>query len=121
MVAGPGHGVGRVSARPSRRRCARAVGSARRHRRQTALGRVGIVDRRSIRLNTEVGLIIASRERAAQAERRFESLVDPANSFALALAPTPGGDPHIVWRTVDDGRRRATTTSRSRAPGASSP
>jgi len=49
-------------------------------------------------------LIIASRERAAQAERRFESLVDPANSFALALAPTPGGDPHIVWRTVDDGR-----------------
>ena len=66
-------------------------------------------------------MIIASRELAAQAEGRFESLVDPANSFALGLAPAPDGEPHIVWRTVDDGRRRATTTSRSRAPGASSP
>jgi phosphatidylserine/phosphatidylglycerophosphate/cardiolipin synthase-like enzyme len=36
-------------------------------------------------LNTEVGLIIDSRELAQQSAPRFESIVAPANSYGPAL------------------------------------
>lgn len=62
-------------------------------------------DRRSKYLNTEIGLIIDSPELAAQAAARFEAMVQPENSYRLALVPAPdGGAPRLVWRTREDGR-----------------
>jgi putative cardiolipin synthase len=60
-------------------------------------------DERSRSLNTEIGLIIDSRELAQQTAARFDAIVVPANSYALALrAGTGGSPPHLVWRTQED-------------------
>ena len=62
-------------------------------------------DKRSKRLNTEVGLIIDSQELAQQTAVRFEAMAQPENSYALALRPeSVGGPPPLVWRTREDGR-----------------
>jgi putative cardiolipin synthase len=62
-------------------------------------------DQRSKRLNTEVGLIIDSPELAQQTAARFEAMVQPANSYALALRRTgPSGRSQLVWQTEEDGR-----------------
>jgi putative cardiolipin synthase len=62
-------------------------------------------DQRSEHLNTEIGLIIDSPELAQQTAARFESLVQPANSYALALRrDTPDATPRLLWRTVEDGK-----------------
>jgi putative cardiolipin synthase len=61
-------------------------------------------DQRSMSLNTEVGLIIDSPELARQTAARFELIVRPANSYALALRESEGGGaPRLVWRTEEDG------------------
>ena len=57
-------------------------------------------DQRSMHLNTEIGLIIDSPELAQQVAARFEAMVQPANSYMLALRPNPG----LVWRTQEDGK-----------------
>jgi putative cardiolipin synthase len=62
-------------------------------------------DERSRSLNTEIGLIIDSRELAQQTAVRFESIVAPANSYALALqANDASGSPHLLWRTLENSR-----------------
>lgn len=62
-------------------------------------------DQRSMRLNTEIGLIIDSPELARQTAARFESMARPANSYVLALRPDgTGGSPHLLWRTQIDGK-----------------
>ncbi|MDE2002554.1 MAG: phospholipase D family protein [Betaproteobacteria bacterium] len=62
-------------------------------------------DQRSHHLNTEVGLIIDSPELARQTAARFESIVVPANSYALGLRKDPaGGAPKLIWRTREDGK-----------------
>ena len=62
-------------------------------------------DQRSMHLNTEIGLIIDSPELAQQIAARFEAMVQPANSYSLALRPSPaGGTPGLVWRTREDGK-----------------
>ncbi len=59
-------------------------------------------DQRSIRLNTEIGLIIDSPELARQTATRFEFMTQPANSYALALRPDAGaGAPRLLWRTQE--------------------
>ena len=61
-------------------------------------------DQRSHHLNTEVGLIIDSPELARQTAARFESIVVPANSYALVLRGEPtGGPPKLIWSTREDG------------------
>jgi len=61
-------------------------------------------DQRSMHLNTEIGLIIDSPELAQQTAARFEAMVSPPNSYALALVPRGEGiPPHLVWRTAEDG------------------
>ncbi|MGC1816394.1 MAG: phospholipase D family protein [Casimicrobiaceae bacterium] len=61
-------------------------------------------DQRSHHLNTEVGLIIDSPELARQTAARFDSIVVPANSYALGLRKDPmGGAPELIWRTREDG------------------
>ena len=61
-------------------------------------------DQRSHRLNTEIGLIIDSPELARQTAVRFESIVVPANSYALALRKNPAdGASELIWRTQEGG------------------
>jgi putative cardiolipin synthase len=67
-------------------------------------------DERSLHLNTEMGLMIESPELARQGAVLFESLVQPANSYHVLLAPSPGADakqlpgpPRLVWRTLEKG------------------
>lgn len=62
-------------------------------------------DQRSMHLNTEIGLIIDSPELAQQIASRFEAMVQPANSYMLALRPNDaGGSPKLVWHTQEDGK-----------------
>lgn len=62
-------------------------------------------DQRSHHLNTEVGLIIDSPELARQTAARFESIVVPANSYALALRKDPAaGTAKLIWRTREGGK-----------------
>jgi len=62
-------------------------------------------DQRSMHLNTEIGLIIDSPELAQQTAARFESMVSPPNSYALALLPREvGRPPRLVWRTEEGGK-----------------
>ena len=42
-------------------------------------------DQRSIRFNTEVGLIVQSPELAEQTARRFEAMTQPQSSYSVAL------------------------------------
>jgi len=59
-------------------------------------------DQRSLRLNTEIGLIIDSPELARQAATRFEFMAQPANSYSLALRTDGGaGAPRLIWRTQE--------------------
>ncbi|MGE5774494.1 MAG: phospholipase D family protein, partial [Hyphomicrobiales bacterium] len=62
-------------------------------------------DQRSMHLNTEVGVIIDSPALARQIAARFEAMVQPANSYTLALRPNPaGGAPGLAWLTEEDGK-----------------
>jgi putative cardiolipin synthase len=61
-------------------------------------------DQRSMRLNTEIGLIIDSPELAQQTVARFEAMVQPENSYAPTLRLAAAGDrPHLLWQTNEDG------------------
>lgn len=51
-------------------------------------------------LNTEIGLIIDSPALAEQVAARFEAMVQPVNSYRLALRPNDEGEPPgLVWHT----------------------
>jgi putative cardiolipin synthase len=61
-------------------------------------------DRRSRRLNTEIGLIIDSDALSQQVAARFEAMAQEENSYSVEL---PGGGAHkssgLVWRTYEAG------------------
>jgi len=62
-------------------------------------------DKRSKHLNTEIGLIIDSPELAEQTAARFAGMVQPQNSYIVALAPSPAGGPlKLAWQTEEDGK-----------------
>ncbi|WP_347985882.1 phospholipase D family protein [Methylomonas sp. AM2-LC] len=62
-------------------------------------------DQRSKHLNTEIGLIIDSPTLAQQVAERFQSMVQPANAYRLAIQPNPeGGEPSLVWHTQEKGK-----------------
>lgn len=72
-------------------------------RRQVYIGSMNF-DERSMRLNTEVGLLIDSPDLARQIAARFDAMVQPENSYALALFPGDAENPpYLVWRTREDG------------------
>jgi putative cardiolipin synthase len=71
-------------------------------------------DRRSLRINTELGLIIDSPQIARQIAARFEAITQPANSYQVVLAPGSSADfPVIQWRALENG----TTVSLDMEPG----
>jgi cardiolipin synthase C len=62
-------------------------------------------DQRSMHLNTEIGLIIDSPELAQQIAARFDAMVQPVNSYMLALRPNDAGRvPNLVWHTQEGGK-----------------
>ena len=63
------------------------------------------VDRRSMRLNTELGLIIESPELAQQVAARFEAIARPANSYVVVLREDDAGSRgRVTWVTEQEGR-----------------
>jgi putative cardiolipin synthase len=60
-------------------------------------------DQRSLDINTEIGVIIDSPKIAADIASRFEAIVQPANSYQLALESASTGR-SIQWITEVDGK-----------------
>ncbi|HEY3180830.1 MAG TPA: phospholipase D family protein [Casimicrobiaceae bacterium] len=61
-------------------------------------------DRRSFKLNTELGLMIESRELAGQIVAQFEQFAASPNSYRLILEPGGPKGERIRWRTQLDGK-----------------
>jgi putative cardiolipin synthase len=61
-------------------------------------------DRRSLRINTELGLIIDSPQIAREIAGRFDAITQPANSYRVVLAPagTVGGEA-VRWTGIEGG------------------
>jgi cardiolipin synthase C len=72
-------------------------------RRRLFVGSMNL-DRRSLHLNTEIGIIIDSPELARQIAARFEAIARPANSYVLGLDGSVAGEPSLVWRTLEHGK-----------------
>jgi len=70
-------------------------------------------DQRSLRINTEVGLIIDSRTLAEQTAERFENMVSPQEAYEVTLRPGTGR-PKLVWDTEIDHQRLELTREPSR-------
>jgi cardiolipin synthase C len=64
------------------------------------------LDQRSVRLNTEMGLIIASDHLADALAARFNALTRPENAYEVQLARDGPHDPpsQLLWRTEEDGK-----------------
>jgi cardiolipin synthase C len=60
-------------------------------------------DRRSLSVNTEIGVIIDSPELAKTIAARFEAIARPQNSYTLELEPAGGGY-NLRWTTEVDGK-----------------
>jgi len=59
-------------------------------------------DQRSMHLNTEIGLIIDSPELAQQVAARFDAMVQPVNSYRLALRRNDWGEASsLLWHTQE--------------------
>lgn len=63
------------------------------------------LDQRSVRLNTEMGLIIDSNQLANDVATRFNALTTPENSYEIALRSTSTHDkPALTWKTQENGK-----------------
>ena len=74
-------------------------------------------DRRSARINTEIGLIIASPELAQQTAARFTAMVQPVSAYHVILAIDQGGAQHLRWRTEEGGQAVEYAQEPSTHPG----
>lgn len=62
-------------------------------------------DYRSLRLNTEIGLLIESPELARKVSERFDAMTQPANSYIPTLsAPDALGKRQLIWKTEEGGK-----------------
>jgi cardiolipin synthase C len=74
-------------------------------------------DQRSVRLNTEVGLIIRSPELAEQTVRRFEAMTQPQSAYSVTLQQAdPRAKPRLSWSTVQAGHPVSYTVEPARSP-----
>ncbi len=63
------------------------------------------VDPRSIALNTEIVILVQSRDLAEQVLEYMEAGIQPENSYRVILEPDPTtGDERLVWITEEDGQ-----------------
>jgi len=70
-------------------------------------------DQRSLRINTEVGLVIDSPVLAGEVGRRFENMVSPQEAYRVGLRPG-SGRPALVWDTEMDHQQVELTREPSR-------
>ncbi|MGA8708187.1 MAG: phospholipase D family protein [Steroidobacteraceae bacterium] len=56
-------------------------------------------DQRSLRINTEIGLIIESDELAGEVAGRFEQMTRPQEAYHVVLKTTAGNRPALTWNT----------------------
>ena len=62
-------------------------------------------DYRSLKLNTEIGVLIDSPELAQQAAKRFDAIAQPANCYIPHLGPPDAaGHRDVTWRTEENGK-----------------
>ena len=63
------------------------------------------LDQRSVKLNTEMGLIISSDHLADALTARFDALASPENAYEVQLADDGSQSPpsQLIWRTQEDG------------------
>jgi putative cardiolipin synthase len=59
-------------------------------------------DQRSWRINTEVGLLIDSRDLAEEVAGRFEAMVAPEAAYQVSLVSDRNGKPQLRWTTEID-------------------
>jgi putative cardiolipin synthase len=72
-------------------------------------------DARSLRLNTEVGLLIDSPELTKQVSDRFDAIAQPANCYIPTLGPPDAtGKRQLVWKTEESGKAVELTAEPSR-------
>jgi putative cardiolipin synthase len=68
-------------------------------------------DRRSLQINTEIGLIIDSPELAREIAKRFDVITQPANSYRLVLDTSKGSPSTTIrWLCIDDGQTKTYDT-----------
>jgi putative cardiolipin synthase len=73
-------------------------------RRRVFIGSMNF-DRRSLHLNTEIGVLIESPELARQVLARFDAIAQPANAYVPFLKePNATGQRQLAWRTMEDGK-----------------
>ncbi len=72
-------------------------------------------DQRSRRLNTETGLIIASRALAEQTAARVEAMTQPSSAYAVMLQPPNSGKRGLIWRTQESEKTVEYTREPSRS------
>ena len=62
-------------------------------------------DYRSLKLNTEIGLLIDSPQLAREAAKRFDAIAQAANCYIPHLSPPDAqGHRQLVWRTEENGK-----------------
>ncbi|HYL70848.1 MAG TPA: phospholipase D family protein [Candidatus Dormibacteraeota bacterium] len=62
-------------------------------------------DQRSVRLNTEIGLLIQSPELAEQSAKRFEAMTQPESAYAVRLQdPADARRTELTWSSVQSGQ-----------------
>jgi putative cardiolipin synthase len=59
-------------------------------------------DQRSLRINTEIGVLIDSPTVAAEVLHRFEEMVSPKASYQVVLESSAADAPHLLWKTELD-------------------
>jgi putative cardiolipin synthase len=56
-------------------------------------------DQRSLRINTEIGVLIDSPELAQQVVKRFEAMTTPTEAYELVLAEGAPAGHRVLWNT----------------------
>jgi len=74
-------------------------------------------DQRSVRLNTELGLVIHSPELAQQTARRFEAMTQPQSAYSVTLQQAdPRTEPQLNWSTEEAGHPLSYAVEPARSP-----
>ena len=59
-------------------------------------------DQRSLRINTEIGLLVDSPELASQVARRFDAMTEPSAAYEVVLDPQTDRPDKLAWVTEID-------------------
>ena len=71
-------------------------------------------DQRSLRLNTEIALLIESPDVAGQVLHRLDAMTSPEAAYEVVLSTASTGRSHLIWKTTINQVNREYTTEPSR-------